>query len=176
MDLNNKRAWCEEYGDKVERSFCVDRLYDLGLTGFMNLEKKKNVYAHDMFSVFPSDLKTVRTPFFKAWEKFQIDPQYAVTINMKDMQRYKDLYPNIVVVFDVLWDDKICKKFIEGVEYGVKPMHKTYAGFIQDIRAAVSISSPPGRPTGAPWSASPMVSTRAGPSRGWSWPRSARTP
>jgi hypothetical protein len=42
VDLNNKRAWCEEYGDKVERSFCVDRLYDLGLTGFMNLEKQKN--------------------------------------------------------------------------------------------------------------------------------------
>ena len=137
MDLNNKQVWCEEYGDKIERSFCVNRLYDLGLTGFMNLEKHKNVYAHDMFSVFPSDLKTVRTPFFKAWEKFEIDPQYAVTINMKDMQRYKDLYPNIVVVFDVLWDDKICKKFIEGVEYEVKPMHKTYAGFIQDIRAAV---------------------------------------
>ena len=137
MDLNNKLAWCEEYGDKIERSFCVDRLYDLGLTGFMNLEKKQNVYAHDMFSVFPADLKTVRTPFFKSWEKFEIDPQYAVTINMKDIQRYKELYPNIVVVFDVLWDEKICKKFIEGVEYGVKPMHKTYAGFIQDIRSAV---------------------------------------
>ena len=137
MDLNNKQAWCEEYGEKIERSFCVDRLYDIGLTGFINLEKKKNIYAHDMFTVFQSDLKTVRTPFFKAWEKFEIDPQYAVTINMKDMQRYKELYPNIVVVFDVLWDEKICKKFIEGVEYGVKPMHKTYAGFIQDIRAAV---------------------------------------
>lgn len=137
MELNDKLAWCEEYGDKVERSFCVDRLYELGITGYMNLEKKKDKYSHDMFTVFPSDLKTVRTPFFKAWEKFEIDPQYAVTINMKDMLRYKELYPNIVVVFDVLWDDKICRKFIEGVEYGVKPMHKTYAGFIQDIRAAV---------------------------------------
>lgn len=137
MDLNNKQAWCEEYGEKIERSFCVDRLYDIGLTGFINLEKKKNIYAHDMFTVFQSDLKTVRTPFFKAWEKFEIDPQYAVTINMKDMQRYKELYPNIVVVFDVLWDEKICKKFIEGVEYEVKPMHQTYAGFIQDIRSAV---------------------------------------
>ena len=137
MDLNNKQAWCEEYGEKIERSFCVDRLYDIGLTGFINLEKKKNIYAHDMFTVFQSDLKTVRTPFFKAWEKFEIDPQYAVTINMKDMQRYKELYPNIVVVFDVLWDENICKKFIEGVEYEVKPMHQTYAGFIQDIRSAV---------------------------------------
>jgi hypothetical protein len=137
VDLNNKQAWCEEYGEKIERSFCVDRLYDIGLTGFINLEKKKNIYAHDMFTVFQSDLKTVRTPFFKAWEKFEIDPQYAVTINMKDMQRYKELYPNIVVVFDVLWDEKICKKFIEGVEYEVKPMHQTYAGFIQDIRSAV---------------------------------------
>jgi hypothetical protein len=125
------------YGENVEKSFCVNRLYDLGLTGFMNLEKKKNIYAHDMFSVFPSDLKTVRTPFFKALEKFGIDPQFAVTINLKDMQRYKELYPNIVVVFDVLWDEKICKKLIDGVEYSVQPMHKTYAGFIQDIRTAV---------------------------------------
>lgn len=137
MDLNNKSAWCEEYGDKVEKTFCVDRLYQLGVTGYINLDKRADKYAHDIFTVFPSDLKTVRTPFFKAWDKFQIDPQYAVTINMKDMQRYKELYPNIVVVFDVLWDDKICKKFIEGVEYEVKPMHKTYAGFIQDIRSAV---------------------------------------
>jgi len=137
VELNNKQSWCDTYGENVEKSFCVDRLYDLGLTGYMNLEKKKNIYAHDMFSVFPSDLKTVRTPFFKAYEKFEIDPQFAVTINLKDMQRYKELYPNIVVVFDVLWDEKICKKLIDGVKYSVQPMHKTYAGFIQDIRTAV---------------------------------------
>lgn len=137
MDLNDKRAWCDQYGEVVESAFCVGRMYELGVTSYMNLDKRQNKYTHDMYSVFPSDLKTVRTPFFRAQEKYGIDPQYAVTINLKDVARYKELYPNIIVIFDVLWDEANCKKVIEGREYEVEPMHKTYAGFIQNIRSAV---------------------------------------
>ena len=62
---------------------------------------------------------------------------HTSTINLKDVARYKELYPNIIVIFDVLWDEANRKKVIEGREYEVEPMHKTYAGFIQNIRSAV---------------------------------------
>lgn len=140
MDLNDKTAWCEEYGDKVESAFCVQRLYELGVSGYMNPEKRTNKYSHDLFAIFKADLKTVRTPFFKAGEKYGIDPQYAVTFNLKDGERYRNLYPNIVVVFDVLWDKANCKKTIDGKEYEVQPMHRTYAGFLKDIKSAILAS------------------------------------
>ena len=65
-----------------------------------------------------------------------IDPQYAVTFNKKDAARYRLKYPNIVVIFDVRWDqlewtDK------HGTVYKVEPMHATYAGFLDDIKNAV---------------------------------------
>lgn len=137
MNLNDKKAWCQEYGDKVENEFCVSRLYELGISGYMNPEKRENKYVHDIFAIFKADLKTVRTPFFMAQEKYGIDSQYAVTFNLKDGERYKKLYPNIIVVFDVLWDKYNCEKVINGKKYEVVPMHKTYAGFLEDIKNAI---------------------------------------
>jgi len=134
MDTEDKQAWCD-YGDDAERHFVAGRLFDLGLGGHINPEKKINPYVHDMFVQFPSDLKTVRTPLFKSMELYGIDPQYAVTFNHKDAERYKELYPNIVVIFDIWW--KNCASNIGGQDYAVKDMHFTVAGFLNDIRNAI---------------------------------------
>jgi hypothetical protein len=134
MDTEDKQAWCD-YGDDAERHFVAGRLFDLGLGGHINPEKKTNPYVHDMFVQFPSDLKTVRTPLFKSMELYGIDPQYAVTFNHKDAERYKELYPNIVVIFDIWW--KNCALNIGGQDYAVKDMHFTVAGFLSDIRNAI---------------------------------------
>jgi hypothetical protein len=91
--------------------------------------------VHDLYVQFPSDLKTVRTPLFKSMELYGIDPQYAVTFNHKDAERYKDLYPNIIVIFDILWND--CRKEFNDVKYEVANMHLTVAGFLSDIRNAI---------------------------------------
>jgi hypothetical protein len=77
---------------------------------------------------------------FKAQELYGIDPQYAVTFNVKDGKRYKELYPNIIVIFDVLWDENSCSMTIGGTQYSVKPMHHTFAGFLTDIRTAITLS------------------------------------
>lgn len=135
MDNEDKLAWCEKFGADAELAFAAGRMHQIGLATYLNPEKRENKYAHDLFTVFPSDLKTVRTPLFKAAELYGIDPQYAVTFNVKDGVRYKTLYPNIVVIFDVKWD--VCSMDINGVAYRVEPMHSTYAGFLQDIRAAI---------------------------------------
>ena len=137
MDTEDKQGWCS-YGEDTEKSFAGTRLLDLGLGGFVNPQKKNDKYTHDLFVQFPCDLKTVRTPLFKAKEMFNIDPQYAVTFNEKDGKRYSELYPNIIVIFDILWDD--CSKVINDVEYRVKPMHITVSGFLKDIKQAIIAS------------------------------------
>lgn len=134
MDTENKQEWCD-YGDDAERIFAAGRLFQLGLGGHINPQKKTNPYVHDLYVQFPSDLKTVRTPLFKSMELYGIDPQYAVTFNHKDAERYKQLYPNIIVIFDILWKD--CLKDFNGVKYQVEDMHLTVAGFLSDIRNAV---------------------------------------
>lgn len=88
-------------------------------------------------SAFPSDLKTVRTPLFKANDLYGIDPQFAVTFNEKDGRRYAELYPNIIVIFDVMWETT--EMIIGGLQYNVKPMHRTYVGFLSSIRQAIKM-------------------------------------
>ncbi len=137
MDNEDKLAWCEKYGDQVEGEFCINRLHALGVPGYLNPEKVSNKYVHDLFLVLKADLKTVRTPLFKAKDLYGIDPQYAVTFNLKDALRYKNLYPNIVVIFDVKWREDYCSMDIGGQAYSVNPMHQTYFGFLSDIKNAI---------------------------------------
>jgi hypothetical protein len=137
IDTEDKQAWCEA-AIADEEQFVNQRLPFLGLDGFINPEKAADKYTHDLFVRFPSDLKSVRTPFFKAGERYGIDPQYAVTFNVKDGQRYRRLYPNILVIFDVNWETTC--KVIAGNVYEVQPMHRTYCGFLKDISNAIKQS------------------------------------
>jgi len=137
LDNEDKAAWCEAYGTKVESQFVGERLFNLGVIGFMNPEKRINKYAHDIFVQLKGDVKTVRTPYFKAQEHHGIDPQYAVTFNSKDGKRYFDLYPDILVAFDVKWEEPNCSKEIGSKVYTVAPMHLTAVGFLTNIWQAI---------------------------------------
>ena len=134
MNTEDKQAWCD-YGDTAERTFAASRLLEIGLGGHINPQKKTNPYVHDLYVQFPSDLKTVRTPLFKSMELYGIDPQYAVTYNHKDATRYTEMYPNIIVIFDIPWKD--CSKNFDGVVYTVPDLHLTVAGFLYDLRNAI---------------------------------------
>ena len=136
MDTEDKKAWCDK-GAMEERMFAVGRLFDLGVTGEVNLEKKEDPYTHDLFVRFQADLKSVRTPLFRAKELYGIDPQFAVTFNLKDGTRYATKYPNIIVMFDIDWQET--SKNIGGVVYTVTPMRETFLGFLDDIRKAISL-------------------------------------
>lgn len=135
MDTEDKLAWCEKYGEETEHQFAVKRLHEIGIAGFVNPNKRIDKFSHDLCGIFQADLKTVRTPLFKADELFGIPAQYAVTFNEKDGRRYKEHYPNILVIFDVCWD--VTEKEMDGVLYQVQPMHMTVAGFLSDIRRAI---------------------------------------
>ena len=53
------------------------------------------------------DLKVKEKPFRTAMERFGIPPRYAISINLKDLQRYAEMYPNIVFVVVVLFDERL---------------------------------------------------------------------
>ena len=135
LSTEDKLAWCEKFGDETERTFATDRLFNLGIASWPNLEKRTNKYAHDLFCIFQSDLKTVRTPLFKSQELYGIDPQYAVTFNLKDQERYNSLYPNIIVIFDIKWE--VTEMELNNIIYKVNPMRVTVAGFLADIKNAI---------------------------------------
>lgn len=136
MITEDKQAWCDA-AEAQERAFAVNRLFDLGLSGAVNVAKRADPFTHDLFINFQADLKSVRTPLFMAKDLYGIDPQYAVTFNIKDGNRYAKLYPNIVVVFDVNWAET--EKELGEKVYRVNKMHETYAGFLDDIRRAIML-------------------------------------
>ena len=139
MNTEDKLSWCEEFGEEKETNFLLQRNF-AGTTLWINPDKVNNKYANDFVVHFPSDLKTVRTPLFMANEMYGIDPQYAVTFNVKDGKRYAELYPNIIVVFDIRWEEPKNQMDIKGNLYRVEPMELVVAGFLKDIKNAILAS------------------------------------
>ena len=94
----DKDWWCK-HGSELEKEF-VD------LTGpqfSLNPDKTYDKYTYDLlYRGEPADLKSVRTPFFSSGQ-YGCDPSHTVTFNLKDLHRYQEYYPNITVVFWVVW-------------------------------------------------------------------------
>lgn len=104
LDTENKIAWCF-YGRKKEDVFVDDICPYLGIKAIINPEKKTNVYAPDLIvDGIVSDLKYQGLPFFTAGIKWGKDPQYAVSFNCKDYERYTQKYPDINIYFWINWE------------------------------------------------------------------------
>jgi hypothetical protein len=94
----DKGAWVK-LGENAE-TFFVQRMFSQSLSVMKNPAKVENPYTHDLFITLPADLKTIRTPFRTA-SRYGFDPDYAVTINDKDVKRYLSKYPHIVLILDI---------------------------------------------------------------------------
>jgi len=94
----DKSAWVKLGGNA--ETFFVQRMFSEGLSVMKNPAKIENPYTHDLLITLPADLKTIRTPFRTA-SRYGFDPDYAITINDKDVKRYLDKYPHIVLVLDI---------------------------------------------------------------------------
>lgn len=82
----------------------------------INPAKRRDKYAPDLIvEGYLADLKTQNTPFFTA-DRYHVDPQFAVTFNRKDFERYKEFYPQIHIYFWLEWQET------EGFGYRVRPM------------------------------------------------------
>jgi len=103
VDVEDKKAWCK-FGEELERDFLENVAKNYRITVARNKNKDKNKFTHDIWTVLPSDLKFIRTPFYKAEALYGIESKYAITMNDKDVIRYKD-YPLFLVVFDIFYSE-----------------------------------------------------------------------
>lgn len=122
-DLQDKAPWCKT-GATFEEVFVEKYGQQFGL--IINPQKEDNIYAPDLLNTTNNslgDLKTQNTPFFQASQRYDLDPQFAVTFNVKDYKRYLANYPTIEIYFWVKWivtgfeknDDKIQVQPMEGI-------------------------------------------------------------
>ena len=101
-DLQNKGEWCS-HGERKENVFVRNYGHQLGL--IINPEKETNRYAPDLANFIGeglADLKTQNTPFFTA-RRYNYDPQYTVTFNRNDADRYRVEEPDLDIYFWVDW-------------------------------------------------------------------------
>lgn len=97
-DVNDKKSWID-YGDQCEFDF-VKMMNKAGFVAEINPEKTMNVYAPDLIvNGRVAELKTRRSPFFMSQKKYGIDPNYAVTINTRDVDRYASENPGMMIFF-----------------------------------------------------------------------------
>lgn len=120
-DLQDKMEWCQK-GENLELAFLNEFGNEFEL--ILNPDKATNPTVPD-FLYAPSnrlaDLKTQNTPFFKSKKLFGIDPQFAVTFNKVDLERYQKLYPEILIYYSVSWLATSIH-FDNGASVKVKPM------------------------------------------------------
>ncbi len=97
------KGWWLRHGEVLETRFVELSKAKLRLDARINPEKKNDSTVPDLIvEGVLADLKTQNTPFFTAG-RYGIDPRYAVTFNRKDYERYKRLYPLIVIYFWLDW-------------------------------------------------------------------------
>ena len=97
-DNEDKQAWCT-YGAELEHQFAA-KMFGSSVGVLKNPAKNTDLYTHDLFALFQSDLKSIRTVFRTA-DRYGFDANYAITINEKDIRRYTEKYPNIMLLLDI---------------------------------------------------------------------------
>lgn len=138
-DLQDKGPWCLA-GASFEEVFIKKFGEGLGLT--INPEKSMNPYAPDLINFNTNnlgDLKTQNTPFFQSKVRYNIDPQYAVTFNVKDYRRYKEYYPNIEIYFWVSW---VAIRFEGASSIKVNEMEGIWSTSLSKIELMIQAGAP----------------------------------
>lgn len=140
-NTEDKQWWVNE-GAKAEYVFVNEVCPSLHLYGKINPEKELNPYAPDLIvNGLLSDLKHQTTPFFKSNELYSLDPQFTVTFNQKDYERYSRFYPEIVIYFWVDWLE--LEKIIRGRTFRVKPMKGVWRVPFEHLKKSISQNTQP---------------------------------
>lgn len=119
-NTNDKAAWCK-LGEAAEAAF-LGPAFASGCSLFTNPAKAENRYTHDAYFVCPADLKTIRTRFDSADRLYGIPSRSAVTINCKDVDRYAERWPHIVLVLDVDFADyrRVCVAPLRDIQRAIR--------------------------------------------------------
>ncbi|MFN2267646.1 MAG: hypothetical protein ABR533_05165 [Desulfonatronovibrio sp.] len=133
-DLQQKQQWCKDgeklefrflelYGEKLGLRLNEAKHYDPTVPDFIHTDSDRYV-----------DLKSQTTPFFQA-RRYGVDPQFAVTLNKIDVDRYSRLYPGIIVLYHVNWI-AVKMQGRTGSAISVEPMEGLWAASIKNLALA----------------------------------------
>lgn len=143
-DLQDKGAWCN-HGEEKEEVFIEN--YGQQLELIINPAKQTNRYAPDISDISGeklSDLKTQNTPFFTA-ARYGSDPQFTVTFNRNDADRYREEHSDIDIYF---WVDWIAVRYFKestnpyfgDTNIQVNPMQGVWKVSFQDLDSIIQNS------------------------------------
>ena len=105
------KFWWLRHGEDLERDFVALCRTRFSMKVEINPSKLIDPLAPDLLvNGSIADLKTQNTPFFTA-ARYQLNPQYTVTFNRKDYERYRSRYPEIVIFYWVDWQQTTWRSF-----------------------------------------------------------------
>ena len=138
FNTEDKRTWCD-FGARKEVAFVQNIVPLLGRDIIVNPEKEDNPYVIDLVdrtSANYADLKTQNTPFFTAGQ-YGINPQFAVTFNKKDYERYCELYPLCDIYFHVHWEQTNYRQIV------INPLSGVWVAKFEDMRRKIEMGRVP---------------------------------
>jgi len=109
-----------ELGGVAERLICGAPLaHGCGLMA--NPAKFENPTAVDACLMIPADVKTVTTPFRTA-DRYGIEPEHAITLNVKSLNKYQATTPVMAIVFNILIPGREARRvaFLSEIERAIR--------------------------------------------------------
>jgi hypothetical protein len=152
-DLANKAFWCN-LGEEQEYAFIV-RMERARLKFQVEIHpnKKTNPYhpdleVHENGRVFDGEVKVKNSPLFFG-KRYGINPQYALTMDLKDSFNYAELLregTDLMVFIWVKWEahEMVTEFRGRSEHYEVRPMEGIWRTWFSKLRALEQSANPPG--------------------------------
>ena len=148
-DLDNKAFWCQLGEDKDHAFAKVMSKIDSPYQVEIHPEKESNPYHPDLLVNFNSEnligeVKTKNSPLFIA-DKYGVNPQYALTMDLKDSFNYNKLLKrgiDVIIFVWIRWEAHEMQ--LTNKTYRVAPMRGVWVTNFSKIRAKEKSGNPPG--------------------------------
>ena len=148
-DLDNKAFWCRLGEDKEHAFVKVMSKIDSPYQVKIHPEKESNPYHPDLLVNFNSDnligeVKIKNSPLFIA-NKYKVNPQYALTMDLKDSFNYNKLLErgiDVIIFAWIRWEAH--EMHLSNKTYKVKPMRGVWVTNFSKIRVKEESINPPG--------------------------------
>ncbi len=131
-DLQHRSVW---YSRGLSKEEVFVEKFGKSLGVIINPEKKNNPTLPDLIhQEHYADLKCQNTPLFYAQRNYGVDPQFAVTFNLKDAFNYGSFgndYPDMTIFFWVEW--LVGKMSTSYNNYEVSPMEGVWKASFEQI-------------------------------------------